>query len=118
MTNPVLTDKHLKFLRGLAHDRKVIVQTGSGGLSDAVIAEIDVALTAHELVKTRILAEDRDERDAMIATLCDSLGAILVQRIGHVATLFRRNPKNPKIELPKKLGKKATARKAAEKKSR
>ncbi|HEX7047146.1 MAG TPA: YhbY family RNA-binding protein [Gammaproteobacteria bacterium] len=102
MTNPKLTDKHRKYLRGLAHDLNVVVQTGSNGLTDAVLAEIDGALTAHELIKVRFVAEERDDRDAMIQHACDTLGALLIQRVGHVATLFRRNPKKPKIALPKK----------------
>ena len=102
MTNPKLNDKQRKFLRGLAHDLGIVVQTGAAGLTDAVLAEIDGALTAHELIKVRFVAAERSDRDAMIEHTCEKLGALLVQRVGHVATLFRRNPKKPKIELPKK----------------
>lgn len=102
MTNPILTDKQRKFLKGLAHDRKVIVQTGANGLTEPVMKEIDAALTAHELVKVKVLADDRDDRGAMVDRICTELGAILIQRIGHVATVFRRNPDGAKIELPKK----------------
>ncbi|MBW3566993.1 MAG: ribosome assembly RNA-binding protein YhbY [Proteobacteria bacterium] len=102
MTNPKLNDKQRKFLRGLAHDLNVILQTGSSGLTDAVIAEIDVALKAHELIKVRFLASERADRDAMIEETCTRLDALFIQRVGHVATLFRRNPDKPKIELPKK----------------
>ena len=102
MTNPILTDKQRKFLKGLAHDRKVIVQTGANGLTAPVMKEIDAALKAHELVKVKVLADDRDDRGAMVDRICTELDAILVQRIGHVATVFRRNPDGAKIELPKK----------------
>lgn len=102
MTNPKLTEKQRKHLRGLAHDVNVVVQTGAAGLTDAVLAEIDAALTAHELIKVRFLASERADRDAMIAHTRDKLDALFIQRVGHVATLFRRNPKKPKIELPKK----------------
>lgn len=102
MTNPKLNDKQRKFLKGLSHDRNVIVQTGANGLTDAVMKEIDAALKAHELVKVKVLAGDRDERGTMVDRICDEMDALLIQRIGHVATLFRRNPDKPKIELPKK----------------
>lgn len=102
MTNPILTDKQRKFLKGMAHDRKVIVQTGANGLTEAVMKEINAALTAHELVKIKVLAGDRDDRAAMVDRICAELDAILIQRIGHVATVFRRNPDGAKIELPKK----------------
>lgn len=98
----MLTEPQKKHLRRLAHPRKVIVQTGNAGLSDAVIKEVDHALEHHELVKIRVVSEDRKERDALIAKACTTLGAELVQRIGHVATLFRPNPdkKEDKIVLP------------------
>lgn len=102
VTNPKLNDRQRRYLRGLAHDLNTVVQTGAAGLSDAVLAEIDVALTAHELIKVRFLAAERSDRDAMIEHTCDRLDALLIQRVGHVATLFRRNPQKPKIELPKK----------------
>jgi RNA-binding protein len=47
-----------------------------------------------------VAAEDRDERAEMIDRICTRSAAQLVQRIGHVAVLFRRNPDQPKIELP------------------
>lgn len=102
MTNPKLNDKQRKYLRGLAHDLNVVLQTGSAGLTEAVLAEIDVALTAHELIKVRFNAGEREERDAMIEETCEKLDALFIQRVGHVATLFRRNPNKAKIELPKK----------------
>lgn len=102
MTNPKLNEKQRKFLRGLAHDLNVVVQTGAAGLSEAVLAEIDGALTAHELIKVRFIAAERSDRDATVEHCCEQLDALLIQRVGHVATLFRRNAKKPKIELPKK----------------
>src|SRR5690606_10895963 len=102
MTNPKLNEKQRKFLRGLAHDLNVVVQTGAAGLSEAVLAEIDGALTAHELIKVRFIAAERSDRDAMVEHCCEQLDALLIQRVGHVATLFRHNAKKPKIELPKK----------------
>lgn len=95
-----LTERQKRRLRSLAHARKAVVQTGAAGLTPAVLREIEAALTCHELVKVRVLAEERTTRDAMIATILSATGAALVQRIGHVATLFRRNPEKPRIELP------------------
>ena len=88
----MLTQGQKRHLRKLAHPRRVIVQTGDAGLSDGVLREVDLALSAHELVKIRVLAADRAERDAQIARACSVTGAELVQRIGHVAVLYRRNP--------------------------
>ena len=97
----MLTEPQKKFLRGLAHPRKVIVQTGNAGLTDAVLREIEIALAHHELVKVRVIATDRDERDAQIARALERTGSELVQRIGHVAVLYRHNPEKDKpIVLP------------------
>lgn len=54
--------------------------------------EIDLSLKHHELMKIRVPAEDRDVRDAIIAEICTRLGAKLVQRVGHVALLYRPRP--------------------------
>lgn len=102
MTSPALTEPQKKHLRRLAHPRRVIVQTGNAGLTDAVLREVELALAHHELVKIRVVMDDRKARDEAIAKACVALGAALVQRIGHVATLFRPNPdkKEDKIVLP------------------
>lgn len=93
-----MLDKHQKQrLRALAHDRKPVVIIGDKGLTESVLAELEAAITHHELVKVRVNASERDARDACIATMVERLGAELVQRIGHVATLFRRNAKRPGI---------------------
>lgn len=77
-----------------------MVIIGAGGLTPAVMHEILLALDHHELVKIRINTEEREDREAMIVEICEAAEAILVQRIGHIATLFRRNLDAPRIELP------------------
>lgn len=96
----MLTDAQKKHLRRLGHDRKPIVLAGKGGVGAALIAEIDRALTDHELVKIRARAGDRSERDSIIASLAQATRAELVQRIGHVALFYRPNPEKPGILLP------------------
>jgi RNA-binding protein len=94
-----LTDRQRKQLRTLAHPRKPIVLVGQKGLTDNVMEEINLALEHHELVKVKIYIADRDERGAAVEQICQQTGAELVQRIGFIATLFRRNPKKSVIEL-------------------
>lgn len=95
-----LTDTQRRHLRGLAHHLKPVVLMGQAGLKDTVLAEIDGALTHHELVKVKVAAEDRDDRAGIIEAIVASTGADLVQTIGHMAVLFRRNPKKPRVALP------------------
>lgn len=89
-----------RHLRSLAHHLRPVVLVGQQGLRDSVYAEIDAALRAHELIKVRVAGEDRGERADLIDAIRERMGADLVQRIGHVAVLFRRNPDKPRIELP------------------
>jgi RNA-binding protein len=95
----MLKEKQKKTLRGLAHSRKPVVLMGNGGLTDGVLAALDEALLIHELVKVKVAAEDRQERDKIIQTMLERSNAELVQRVGHIATLFRRNPEKPVITL-------------------
>lgn len=95
-----LTDPQKKLLRRLAHELKPVLLVGSAGVSDAVINEAEQALLAHELIKARVRAGDRDARDSAIDALTGSTGAALVQRIGNVAVLYRPHPEKPRIVLP------------------
>lgn len=96
-----LTAAQNRFLRGQAHGLKAMLQVGGKGLTDAVVAEVDGALEHHELIKVKIAAEDRDARDALIAALAERSGAALVQRIGHVAVLYRPSKDKRQIVLPR-----------------
>lgn len=98
---PQLTPAQARFLRGQAHDLKAMLQLGGKGLTDAVVTEVGEALAQHELIKVKVAAADREARDAMIAQLAERCHAALVQRIGHVAVLFRPNPEKRQIVLPR-----------------
>jgi RNA-binding protein len=95
-----LTNPQKRHLKALAHARKPIIIIGDKGMTPAVLHEILLALDHHELIKIRVNAEDRTAREMMIEELCATSGATLVQRVGHIATLFRRNPEAPRIEWP------------------
>lgn len=94
-----LNEEKKRQLRKLGHTLKPLVIIGGNGLTDSVIAEIDSTIAFHELIKVRVNAEERSDRDAMIETLCERTGSELIQRIGHIALIFRRNPEKPKIHI-------------------
>lgn len=96
-----LSDTQRRHLRGLAHHLRPVVMVGQDGLKPSVLAEVDAALTAHELIKVKVAAADREARAALVAEIAATSGAEMVQSIGHVAALFRRNPKKPRIALPR-----------------
>ena len=95
-----LTEPQRKYLRRLGHDRDPIVLVGQGGISPNLVAELDRALGDHELVKVRARVGDRGTRDAILTELAESTRSEIVQRIGHVALYYRRNPDEPGILLP------------------
>lgn len=96
-----LSENQKRQLRKLGHDLKPVVIIGANGLTDAVCNEIDLSLAHHELIKIKVNASDRDERDEIIQTLCQRCSAELIQRVGHVALVYRPNPETPKIHLSK-----------------
>lgn len=96
-----LTASQTRFLRGQAHDLKALLQTGGKGITPAFIAELNEVLERHELVKVKVAAEDRDASDAMIAEIVEATEAALVQRIGHVAVLYRPSKEQRQIVLPR-----------------
>lgn len=90
-----------RYLRSLAHDLHPVILLGAKGATAAVVKELDLALSHHELVKVKLSGGDKDEREAQIATLIDGTGADNVQQIGHTVVLFRRNEDEPKLALPR-----------------
>ena len=95
-----LTNAQVRFLRGQAHDLKAMLQVGGKGVTDALVAEVDLALEHHELIKIRIPGMDRDDKRDVIEVICERTGADLVQAIGHMAVLFRKRSKDSQINLP------------------
>lgn len=96
-----LTNAQIRFLRGQAHDLKAMLQVGGKGITDALVAEVDLALEHHELIKVKVAGEDREQRDAMIDDLATRADAALVQRIGHTAVYYRPSKDKRRIVLPR-----------------
>ena len=81
-----------KKLRAQAHSLNPVIMIGQAGLTEAVLAETEIALNTHELIKVKIRAE-RDERKQITEKICAETGASLVQSIGQIAVIHRLNPK-------------------------
>lgn len=86
---PTLTPRERAHLKGRAHALEPVVHIGHDGLTDTVVAEIERALDAHELIKVRAGAADRGERAALLEQICDRTGAAAVQTVGKVMALWR-----------------------------
>lgn len=96
-----LNNNQRRYLRGLSHDLHPLVTVAERGLVPSVLKEIEIALAHHELLKIRISAADRDAKAGLIDSLLETSGAELVQKIGHVVSIYRANPEAPKLELPR-----------------
>jgi len=62
----------------------------SNGLSDNITAEINRALNDHELIKIRVIVADKEEKAALISSICTTSGAELIQLAGHIALIYRK----------------------------
>ena len=94
-----LSNNQTRHLRSLAHHLKPVVRVGQHGIRDSVLEEVNIALDAHELIKVKLVAE-KAERTGMIEAITAATESVLVQHIGQIAVLFRRNEKKPKVVLP------------------
>ncbi len=91
-----ISDSDKRQLKKLAHTLKPIVMIGQNGLSQGVKDETEVSLLAHELIKVKVSAADREQRDQLIEELRKESGAELIQRIGNIAVFYRHNPEHKK----------------------
>jgi putative YhbY family RNA-binding protein len=87
-----LSSSRRRALRARAHHLHPLVMIGNAGLTPAVLREIDIALKSHELVKLRVLGDDRAARPAILTGICDALEAAPVQSIGKIMVVFRPKP--------------------------
>lgn len=88
----MLTRSFLKTLAAKAHQLNPVVLIGANGLTPQVQNEIDIALNAHELIKIRVNAGTREERQNMIDQIVEQQQAVIVQQIGHILVIYRVNP--------------------------
>ncbi len=95
-----LTNKQKQHLKSLAHSLKPVVMLGNNGLTEAIIAEIDQALTYHELIKVKIISEDRQMLKLITDAITRETQACNVQVIGKILTIYRPSEAH-KIKLPR-----------------
>jgi RNA-binding protein len=87
----------IKQLKAIAHKLKPIVTVGQHGMKETISDELESALEFHQLVKLKVNLGDRDARDILIDELAKKHRADLIQRIGNIAVLYRRNHDKEKI---------------------
>lgn len=97
----MLTSKQRAYLRGIANSIDTIVHIGKGGMSDTIIKQADDALTAREIIKGKCLENCELTPRESAEFIAEKVSADVVQVIGSKFVLYRPNPDEPVIKLPK-----------------
>lgn len=95
----MLTSKQKMHLKGLANRLDPVYQIGKKELPNTALAMLDAALNAHELIKIQVLKAVDAPMMEIALDLSSATHAEVIQVIGRVIVLFRRNPDKPKISL-------------------
>jgi len=102
----MLTSKQRSELRAQANPLEVTLIVGKGGVSESVIAEAEILLESHELVKGKVLEtaflSAREASDA----ICEATGADGVSAVGYTFVIWR---KSKKLEAARQAKLKAAA---------
>ena len=97
----LLNSKQRAFLRSKANSEEPILHLGKGGLSEPLLRPAEDALAARELIKGKVLEtapfSSREAAEQVAQAVCAEVGQV----IGRTFVLYRRNQKEPKIQLPK-----------------
>ena len=96
----MLTSKQRAALRSMANTLDTIVIVGKDGITDALTAQVSDALKARELIKGKVLETSLLSAREACDELCEKCRCEAVQCIGSKFVLYKRNEKDPKIELP------------------
>jgi RNA-binding protein len=91
-----LTSRERAHLKARAHALEPVVYAGNAGVTDTLVAEVDRALTAHELIKLKVGTDDRADRVAIGDEICARTDAAAVHRVGKVLILWRPRPNDPR----------------------
>lgn len=92
------TNEQKKAYRTIGHSLKPIVSVAGKGLTGSVLEELERALNDHELIKIKIAVGDRESRKQVLDDMLQATGSELVQQIGNMALILRKNP-NAKAKL-------------------
>lgn len=84
-----LSSQQRSALKAKAHSLNPVVLLGDKGLTEAVLAEIELALNSHELIKVKVPTQDRELKANWITQICEKTQAELIQQMGHIVTLYR-----------------------------
>lgn len=96
-----MNSKQRAYLRSLSNQINPIFQIGKQGISDNLIKQLNDALKARELIKVKVL----ENVEAPVKDIAEEISlqtdSIIVQIMGNIITLYKRNKEKTKIVFPK-----------------
>lgn len=110
-TDSTLSGADRRSLRARAHALKPVVRVAAAGLTPGVLAELERALVAHELIKIHAAAADREVRQALLREICEQTHAQPVQIIGKVLVAYRPRPEDGEGIAPRPAARRRGPRK-------
>ncbi|HOE71384.1 MAG TPA: ribosome assembly RNA-binding protein YhbY [Deltaproteobacteria bacterium] len=93
-----LTGAQRKYLRGLAHSLRPVVQAGKNGITPELLRAVDEALEHHELIKVKFV-DFKEEKKELTEEIAERTSSEAVGLIGNVAILYRRQPDEKKRKV-------------------
>ncbi len=98
---PDLNGKQRRYLRGLAHHLKPVVQLGSKGLTESLLKQISEQLEIHELIKVKLGQDVPVGKREAAESIEKQCAAATVQIVGRTVVAYRPRVKDPAIRLPR-----------------
>ena len=96
-----LTSKQKKYLKGLGHPLKPVIQIGKEGVSKKFVANLEDCLDHHELIKIKVLENAPAEKGELATKIEKKTKGCVAQIIGKTLLFYRPFKENPEIKLPK-----------------
>ena len=96
-----MTSKQRAYLKGLANDLNSIFQVGKARLTPEVTEAVSEAFRTRELLKIAVLKNCMDDPKEIASIIAERTHSQVVQVIGKKIILYKPDPKDPKIILPK-----------------
>jgi len=88
-------------LKGLASNLDIKYQIGKNEISDSLLTVLDNGLRAHELIKIDVMKGYTGSINELAINLAVQLSSEVVQVVGRVIILYRKNKEKPIIKLVK-----------------
>ena len=97
----MLTSKQRAYLRALAVNEDTILMIGKGGIDADVTKQAADAIYKRELIKGKVLETAPLSSREAAEQIAKATESQVVQVIGGKFVLYRRNDKEPKLQLPR-----------------